>query len=539
MRGVTLSAKVGLVFVLIALVPDSIMSASNVTPTESKALTAIRGTVKTYITAGLAKDREAVAAVCVPGRAVAKQAITDLPEMGGVEKLEPVEVYVDDRMALAVSSAIEGDRNRVGVLMFRLVKNETDKWLIDDIDFEEAANRSRKIETFQSKHPKALAWKETKVSGKRKIDIQPHLLCLRQVPNESKKPVTQIRIKSLRKGLRLKGKKIDSPAWLTVQEDVAQSDDSGLLIFSVQAAKVMEEGIHPGRIQIHIEGLPEAISVPVFLFSNVDAKTDTSNSSLAVLKALADMLQTNPFHNEDSGRGTARVRKYEKDKLTENRLLHFRFKDRLSRSDYYKVNENDEKQYVCTWSVHRKGALGYNHMQHLISIIPKPALEFYRQVGYDFNPDTYNRLFGLKRPIHETLLAIVNKTTKENKGTLGCRMDDKGVLRFSYIDHKSKKSSYFAFDITKGYRLVSYFIPIPLSFKTEWVKQGESGWYIKNATFQDGPFKTEVEIQDFQFVDDIADSEFTAEALNIPMGATVVDKIRNTHYRYGEKPKLK
>jgi hypothetical protein len=401
-------------------------------------------------------------------------------------------------------------------------------------------DRSQQIETFQSQHPKALVGKETKVSGKRTIDFQPSLLCLRQVSQESKRPVTHIHIQSLQKGLRLKCKRIDSPEWLIVQEELAKNDDSGLLTFSVQAAKVMQQGIHAGRVQIHAEGLAEAVSIPVFLFSNIDEKTDTSKSSLAVLKALGEMFRSNPFHNEDSGRGTARVRKYEKDKLTENRLLHFRFKDKLSRSDYYKITEGQEKQFICIWAVHRQGSLTYNHMQ-VLSIIPKPASEFYRQVGYDFCPDTYNKLYNLERPIHEMLASMYNGL-KTNKGTISCRMDDKGVLHYSIYSYMTKKSSHFAFDTTKGYRLVSYYNPtprLPLSFKAEWVKQGESEWYIKRATLQIGPFKTEVEIIDFQFMNDIADSEFTAEALNIPIRATVVDKIRNTHYRYGDRPKEK
>lgn len=537
MRVITLSAKVGVVFTIIAQVTSAISLAVSSPDPDSQGLTAIRATIKTYIEAGLAKDREAVAAVCVPGRAVAKQAITDLPEMRGVEKLKPVEICVVENLALVVSSPVEGDHNQTGVLLFRLLKNDAGKWLIDDIDLEKAEDCSRTIERLKTKFPDALLWKDNQVSGKRMIDFQPRLLCLRQVSNESNKPITQICVKPIQKGFLLEANEIDAPEWLEVKEDVEQSKNSEESVYSVQAVKAMEEGIHAGRIQIHIEGLPEAVSIPVFLFTNVDEKTDTSESSMTVLKALGDMFRSKPLRNEDCGRGTAQVRKFEEGKLTENRLLHFRFKDRLSRSDYYKVNENDEKQFICTWSVHRQGAIGYNHY-HVLSIIPRPAFEFYRQVGYDFCPDTYNRLMGLKKPTHEQLFYMY-EATNANKGILGCHMDDNGVLHFSAFSHKTKKSSYFAFDTKKEYRLVSYFYPIPLSFKAEWVKHGESEWYIKSATFQDGPFKTEVEITDFQFVDDIADSEFTVEALNIPMGATVVDKIRNTHYRYGEKPKLK
>jgi len=406
-----------------------------------------------------------------------------------------------------------------------------------DPEFKTITDRSQQIETLKSKHSKALVGKETKVSGKRTIDFQPRLLCLRQVSQESKRCVTQIRIQALRKDLRLTCNKIDSPEWLRVQEDLATSDDSGLLTISVQAAKVMQEGIHAGRIQIHLEGLAEAVSVPVFLFANVDEKTDTSETSLAVLKALGDMFRSKPLRNEDSGRGTARVRNYDKGKLTENRLLHFRFKDRLSRSDYYTLKENQEKQFICTWSVHRKGSLTYNHY-HVLGIIPHPAAEFYRQVGYDFCPDTYNRLYGLRKPIHEQLFYMY-EALNANKGILGCHMDDNGVLHFAAFSHKTKDTDTFAFDTQKEYRLVSYYYTFPQSIKVEWIKYGESGWYIRKATFEEGPWKTEVEIQDFQFADDIADSEFTAEGLNIPMGATVVDKIRNTHYRYGDKPKLK
>ena len=119
---------------------------------DSQRLDMICATVKTYITAGLAGDKEALEEVCVPGRAVAEQAIEDLPQGKGVADLDIVMVYASDKAALAISSEIGDDRGRRGVGVFTVLLNAAARWQIDDIDFEDAEGLADEIERFMDAH---------------------------------------------------------------------------------------------------------------------------------------------------------------------------------------------------------------------------------------------------------------------------------------------------------------------------------------------------------------------------------------------------
>ncbi len=122
---------------------------------DGQLLGSMRATVKTYVDAGLAGNQTALTEVCVPGRAVAQQAMTDLPQMKGAADLELVEVRADDGTAFAVSSEIEGDRGETGVLVFTLISNTAGKWQIYDIDLEDPTGLSRERQTFGDRHPAA------------------------------------------------------------------------------------------------------------------------------------------------------------------------------------------------------------------------------------------------------------------------------------------------------------------------------------------------------------------------------------------------
>ena len=122
---------------------------------DAQLLATMRATVKTYIDAGLAGDQESLAEVCVPGRAVAQQATTDLPRTKGAADLELVEVLADDGTAFAVSSDIQGDRGETGVMVFTLLGSASGKWQIYDIDLEDSAGLSKERQRFTDRHPAA------------------------------------------------------------------------------------------------------------------------------------------------------------------------------------------------------------------------------------------------------------------------------------------------------------------------------------------------------------------------------------------------
>ena len=114
----------------------------------------VRATVETYVKSALAGDEAAITAVCVPGKAVARQAMTDLLEIPEVDQLHIIEIRAGEGGALAVSNLLEGDHDRVGHLVFRL-ELISGKWLIDDIDFEDDAGLASEVDRFMRRYTDA------------------------------------------------------------------------------------------------------------------------------------------------------------------------------------------------------------------------------------------------------------------------------------------------------------------------------------------------------------------------------------------------
>ena len=113
----------------------------------------IKKTITTYITAGLARDREVLTNVCVKGSAVIKQACTDMHKIKGLADIDLVEIHASKEKALAISSSVTAKRTREGVLVFFL-DNFDGSWKIDDIDFATSTAAEDKLVWFMLRNPK-------------------------------------------------------------------------------------------------------------------------------------------------------------------------------------------------------------------------------------------------------------------------------------------------------------------------------------------------------------------------------------------------
>ena len=112
--------------------------------------------VGTYIERGLAGDRDNVAAVCVPGQAVVKQAIEDLPEIPNLTaRCHINECRIDGDTSIAMSDPVGEPDEPMGSLVFTLVRSG-DQWLIKDVDLADEKGLAETIARFSREHPQAL-----------------------------------------------------------------------------------------------------------------------------------------------------------------------------------------------------------------------------------------------------------------------------------------------------------------------------------------------------------------------------------------------
>ena len=115
-----------------------------------------REAIETFIAAALAGDFEKARQFADPDKAVAD--LEDIPEVAGGQNLWIMAVVADDFDAIAVSSVIRGDHERIGPLVFfldRKPQDGRDNWWLHDIDMETPDSAEVELKKFLEKHPKA------------------------------------------------------------------------------------------------------------------------------------------------------------------------------------------------------------------------------------------------------------------------------------------------------------------------------------------------------------------------------------------------
>ena len=93
--------------------------------------------------------------LCTPGSTVAEQALSDLPEMPDIDSMELVEIHADNKTAKAISSMLTSKKGQANQMVFTFLKQDDGRWLIDDIDLENAKGLQEEIKRFTTKNPDA------------------------------------------------------------------------------------------------------------------------------------------------------------------------------------------------------------------------------------------------------------------------------------------------------------------------------------------------------------------------------------------------
>ncbi len=116
-----------------------------------------REAIEIFITAAMAGDLEQAGQYAHPARMPASQ-IADLTEIAKGQNLWIMAVLADDSSAIAVSSVIRADHDRIGPLVFLLDREPQDgrdNWCVHDIDMETPDSAEVELKRFLEKHPEA------------------------------------------------------------------------------------------------------------------------------------------------------------------------------------------------------------------------------------------------------------------------------------------------------------------------------------------------------------------------------------------------
>jgi len=230
-------------------------------------------------------------------------------------------------------------------------------------------------------------------------------------------------------------------------------------------------------------------------------------------------------------------------------IMDFEFEDNLSRSTRFAIaNQGEKGKKEITWSQGTKYSIVYN-IEH-ITLQEKPARQFYRRLGYDFNPETFLRWSD--SPISDRLERFLNNRIV----VLSVEKDANGILHLigRYEDPNQRHYRVSNFDPAKGYRPVRFYDSIEFlkdrekdindTYTIEWTKYG-SVWYVKSAKIEsvywakdiNAPARAimKVIIRDFDPNVSLDSNDFDIEAIGVPKGTTVIDRINNREYKYGSQ----
>ena len=280
-----------------------------------------------------------------------------------------------------------------------------------------------------------------------------------------------------------------------------------------------------------------------------------------------------------SGKGSALVKVHDNDSTSEQ-MVDFMFKGDMSRSDRFIITNGRKGLREVGWAVGQECS-AYCYKNSRVVLQAKPARQFHRKIGEDFNPDTFLR-YSPSQSLAEHLERVIKNQSPLL--TISTKLDSKGILHLvtDWKDEKTHQHQVISVDTTKGYRWVSelYTSEYPNDpnrnytkrRKIHWDRYGAS-WYIKTAekeyngyrllskdglramgkvrdrreslTKNDFKIKksykkqTKVSVKEFIPNPEIKDSEFTFLGLGIPIGTRVHNKIKDEYYEYDGTPVLR
>ena len=297
------------------------------------------------------------------------------------------------------------------------------------------------------------------------------------------------------------------------------------------------------------------LPVVLILTKSPALAAEASEETIATFQAAIEALKA--VEHPGTGKGSAQVETYVRNipLMTGTRVVDFMFKGEMTRSLKSARVEGNSKKPDLLWAVGEKCFVEYTRGRAIVQ--RNPPLILYRELGNDFNPNTFMQCFH--DPIVEHLEGVL-----DGPATLSTKMDKDGVLNLITVwkDKNHYQRNVMSVDSNKGYRLVGTYalmqrIDMPARnhtdfFEVQW-DEHESSWYVKSAKFasyvgihspedrlslEPGNLRssTAIEVTEFHPNVEINDSEFTLNGLGLPVGTPVVDKISGISYKIASVP---
>ncbi len=271
--------------------------------------------------------------------------------------------------------------------------------------------------------------------------------------------------------------------------------------------------------------------------------------AMTAISAIIERLRSAEYVR--SGKGSALVVEVEscsseQSSPTAERIVDFRFKGNLTRSDAFSSDKGKRGHFIHSWATGPMSSV-WSDGRDDATVQGEPFSDFHCQVGYDFHPETFlryqhfhlaellERMIGQPDVVLEVakepkdMMLIVGQAKDEisEQRIIISLIDGADGVRLASWESTSKDLTDNGTDTSLG------------RLQLDW-KKYSGVWYISGAISEgtgvhDGlrsERRTTVTIRDFTPNVEIEEKEFTLGGLDIRSGATVHDAVLGTTYKY-------
>lgn len=248
-----------------------------------------------------------------------------------------------------------------------------------------------------------------------------------------------------------------------------------------------------------------------------------------------------------TGRGTAvmKIENFFGDLNGRELTVDFVFKNKKSRADVFESEGEHRGSRIRATARSDEVCI---RVLHEVYCIDRPE-NYDREIGWDFHPDTFFEVLGeaslarwLEYELKNPRAPVDRSIELDNNGILHLLVRAHVAIRRDRGLEEYDVETRISFDTQKGYRPVFYerkFINTNGSWhamqaKLQWAQFG-SAWYVSAFEYNEPPGNrrhTIGKIESFNPNVEVADGEFTLEAMGIVDGMYVDDKVKGVKYWY-------
>lgn len=260
-----------------------------------------------------------------------------------------------------------------------------------------------------------------------------------------------------------------------------------------------------------------------------------------ILMPIIELLKNSNYNF--SGAGSSQISITNNGKKEEKRQ-DFKFKNTMALTST-SVLKGSDWEHEKTWFTNSKGDFSYHDTVAVIQA--EPYFYYNCKLGFDFRPETFNRIHGIP-------IGVILEKAVESDFNIKITFEKDGLVKISgksVNDKNHQESLEIVLDSNKGYLLKSWKDTrtgdgdYQCIYSSEW-EENNGQYFIKSATFSEEfggnteqnatSYQISMRTKEFQANLEIPDSDFSFQGINMHSDTLIVDQISGITYKFNSTP---